>query len=323
MELMIGMKNEKLSKISVVFRAMGTDVSADIVSGDSSLVLDRAYKAMAHIKNIFADNEKIFSRFQAYSELMKINHSLDNEVKVSDKMYAVLELCVKFYELSGGYFDPRVLASLEKIGYTKDFRTNDLNSVENKEIQLEKIKCSLQGDLCLNSENKTVLIHKRIDTTGIAKGYTVDEVAQYLQKEGFVNFVVDAGGDMFAFGMDEKKEAWKIGVEGMEDDRLMLKLNNEGIATSGISRKRWQIGEKKFHHLVNPKDPENFSFDIKTVTVIAEKTVEADGRAKVLVLMGKEKGLKFANTNNIKALFLDYKGNVYLSEAIKKNIIEL
>lgn len=101
----------------------------------------------------------------------------------------------------------------------------------------------------------------------------------------------------------------------------MLKLKNEGIATSGISRKKWEAGGKKFHHLINPKDTENFSFDLKTVTVIREKTVEADGRAKVLFLMGKVKGLEFANRNNLKALFLDYKGNVYLSEKMKENVI--
>lgn len=301
---------------------MGTDISAEIFFGHL-MSKDAIVEVLEKIREIFAENEKIFSRFQEDSELSKINNSVGKEIAVSEKMFAVLQLCLKFNKISGGYFDPRIIENLEKIGYDKDFGINDFNSVESQEIELEKFETDLQEDVILNAEHKTVLIKKRIDTTGIAKGYTVDEAAQYLKSQSIGNFVVDAGGDMYAYGKNSEDQIWKIGVEGMDDNMIMLSLNNEGIATSGISRKRWIRGEKKVHHLINPKDPDNFSYDIKTVTVIEKETVEADGRAKVLVLMGKEKGLEFADKNNIKALFLDYKGNVYLSKAIKEKILNL
>jgi len=320
---MIVMNN--YNKVNLDFRAMGTDVSVEIVLGHpvskGTLGVLDAQNALEKIKEIFSENENIFSRFNPDSELSRINNNLGKEISVSKKMLEVLELCLKFNRISEGYFDPRVIETLEKIGYDKDFKTNDLNREIFEEIKLEKVSGDLQDDLIVNAAAKTVIIKKRIDTTGIAKGHTVDEAAQFLKKEGFNNFVVDAGGDMFAEGLDENGRQWTIGVEGAPDDKIILKLNNEGIATSGISRKRWVQGDKKFHHLVNPKDPENFSFEIKTVTVIEDKTVEADGRAKVLVLMGRQAGLEFANKNNIKALFLDYKGNIYISNEIKKNIL--
>lgn len=305
-------------KISENFRAMGTDVSVDIVTDDREL----AEKSIAEVKNIFAQNEKIFSRFRPDSELAKINEAIGHAVSVSPGMLAVLKLCLKFNGLSEGYFDPRVIGNLEKIGYDRDFKTNDFNTEEFRKVELEKIEGKLEDDLIIDPAEETVLVKKKIDTTGIAKGYTVDRAADFLKRQKFENFVVDAGGDMFASGLDENDKAWSIGVEGLEEGKIMLRLENEGIATSGISRKRWTIGDKKFHHLINPKDPENFSYDIKTVTVIEDKTVEADGRAKVLVLMGREKGLEFANRNKLKALFLDYKGNVYLSEKIKEHLIK-
>lgn len=321
---MINMSSNK--KISENFRAMGTDISVEIIFSDSVGMDSGAVKAIAEVKNIFAKNEKIFSRFQEDSELSKINKNLNTEINVSREMMEVLELCLKFYEISNGYFDPRIIENLERIGYDKDFKSNDFNKDEETDIKLEKMERNLAEDLILSASRRTsksiAILRKKMDTTGIAKGYTVDEAAEHLKKQGFKNFVVDAGGDMFAEGYDVEEKDWKIGIEGLENGKLMLKLNNEGIATSGISRKRWIVGNKKFHHLINPKDPENFSFDIKTVTVINNKTVEADGRAKTLVLMGKEKGLRFANENNLKALFLDYKGNVYLSEAMKECVIK-
>lgn len=318
MMLMIAMNNN-LEKIKLDFRAMGTDVSVEIIF-ESLTLKANAQKALQYVQKIFTENEKIFSRFSNDSELARINRNIGKEVAISNKMFAVLELCLKFNKISEGYFDPRIISVLEKIGYDKDFKMNDFNVSEDKKINLEKIDTNLQEDLILSSEKKTILIKKRIDTTGIAKGFTVDECARFLKKEGFKNFIVDAGGDMFAQGFNKDGKEWAVGVEGAPDDKIIIKLNQEGIATSGISRKRWKIGEKKFHHLINPKDPENFSYEIKTVTVVDKETVEADGRAKVLVLMGKEKGLEFANKNNIKALFLDYRGNVYLSNEIKKNI---
>ncbi|MCX6762162.1 MAG: FAD:protein FMN transferase, partial [Candidatus Moranbacteria bacterium] len=86
------------------------------------------------------------------------------------------------------------------------------------------------------------------------------------------------------------------------------------------SRKKWQIEGKNFHHLVNPKNPNEFSYEIRTVSVIAENTENADGRAKTLVLMGKEEGFKFAKKNKIAAIFLDYKGNIFISPEAKKYI---
>jgi thiamine biosynthesis lipoprotein len=210
---------------------------------------------------------------------------------------------------------------LEKVGYDRDFRSNDLNRKIAREIELEKITSALGDDLRVDRERGMVVAQKRIDTTGIAKGYTVDEAAQFLAEAGFRNFVVDAGGDMYISGKNNEKNPWRIGIEGIDEKKLMLELSGEGIATSGIDRKYWTVGEKKYHHLINPLDPENFSYEIKTVSVVESRTVEADGKAKVLVLMGIEKGLEFANRNNIKTLFLDYKGNIYLSDAIKRHVI--
>ena len=72
---------------------------------------------------------------------------------------------------------------------------------------------------------------------------------------------------------------------------------------------------------MNPKDPDKFSYELQTVSVIAKNTENADGRAKVLVLLGKEKGMKFARKNKIAAIFLDCKGSVSISPKAKRYIL--
>lgn len=312
------MKMENSRSLEKKFRAMGTEVQIEIVlreAGEKEMVEGALQKA----EEIFREQEKIFSRFDPESELSRINRRVGEKTEISGQMKEVLGLCLKFNRIMAGYFDPRVIESLEKIGYDRDFRSSDLN--QEKEIPaLDSFQKSLEEELKLDDVKNTVWISRRIDTTGIAKGYAVDKVAEYLKGEGFENFLVDAGGDMSACGKRSDGSVWLVGVEGLESDVVRIKLENEGIATSGISRKRWTRGEKKVHHLINPKNPSEFSHDLKTVTVVAEKTVEADGRAKSLFLMGKEEGISFANRENIKCLFLDYKNNVYVSEKFKDNL---
>lgn len=314
----------QLKSVALNFRAMGVDVSAMLIVGVNASTA-KTNTALENVQAIFKKNEKIFSRFKKDSELCRLNASVGKEMKVSPEMFSVLKLCLRFNKISKGYFDPRIISNLEKIGYDKDFNSGNFNTDKNRKIKIENIQGILAKDLILNPNNpksnkRTVLIRKRVDTTGLAKGYTVDEAASWLLKAGFFNFIIDAGGDMSVRGLTKDRKEWPIGIEGLDDRKIMLCLKNKGIATSGISRKKWTVGRKKFHHLVNPKNPRDFSWELKTVTVIEEKTVEADGQAKILFLMGKKDGLKFANRKNIKALFLDYEGNVFLSKKMKENI---
>jgi len=316
------MKNSRTDKpfeLEDAFDAMGTDVSWKIFSAEE-IDQKKQSEAKRRIRKIFQENEKIFSRFDDDSELSQLNKSKGKKFKVSEAMLRVLLFCEKFHQISGGFFDPRVLENLKKIGYEKDFRKNH-QFFKSKKTSLTKMKKDLVDDLIIFSEEKSALIKMDIDTTGIVKGYTIDRAAEFLLEEGFENFIIDAGGDMFIQGLNSDGEKWKIGIEDVADEKILLGLSGVGLATSGINRKQWTVNGKSFHHLINPKNPNEFSFDLKTVTVIREKTVEADGRAKSLFLMGRIEGLKFANKNEIKALFLDYKGNVYFSEKIKEDII--
>jgi thiamine biosynthesis lipoprotein len=301
------------------FSAMGTNISVEIVL-DKEMPEENVRKSLNEVENIFQNLEKIFSRFDPESELSKINGNLNQELDISEPMADVLKLSLKFNELFEGYFDPRIIGNLEKIGYDKDFRKNNFNISEAKEIIPEKIETLLKNNLFLDFENKKATVKKRIDLAGIVKGYTVDKASEYLKKEGFENFIVEAGGDMYASGKNTENNFWTIDVEGLPKEKIIFKIKDEGIATSGISRKRWVIGKQKFHHLINPKNPSLFSFELKSATVIAQNTAEADAQVKSLFLMGKEKGMEMANKNNLKVLFLDYKGNAYLSQKIKENI---
>lgn len=301
----------------IVFTAMSTEVAAGMIMDDSEKEAGRILDAVRHI---FLENEKRFSRFDAASELSRLNKNLNEEVSVSEKMARVLNSCLAMHKLSRGYFDPRIIADLEAAGYRKNFQSNDFEANE-EQVAPEIISEPLERDLILDFKNKKVRLKKRVDLSGIAKGFSVDEAARYLKDEKAELFFIDAGGDMYFSGLSEEGDEWRIGVEGIADEKIKLRVSNEGVATSGISRRRWTRGGQKFHHLLNPQKPGEFSFELKSVTVMAEKTETADALAKSIFLMGRQSGMEFTNANGIKALILDYRGNVYVSQKIKENLI--
>ena len=84
---------------------------------------------------------------------------------------------------------------------------------------------------------------------------------------------------------------------------MRLEVSEKAVATSGISRRKWEREGKRFHHLIHPKHPANFSFELRTVSVIADSAEEADITAKILFIQSEEERKKFTEGQNIAAVF--------------------
>jgi FAD:protein FMN transferase len=296
------------------FRALGTEISIQIIISNEK-EKEAADKDIEKVKEIYHAKQKVFCRFNQESELSRLNKNLGLIQKTLPDISYLAGRALHYNKISKGLYDPRIIGMLEKIGYGKDFRKTDF-----KKAVLPSKFSKIEGDLSQDLEVKgdMVLFNKRMDFSGIAKGYITDCAAEFLKKQGWKNFLVNSGGDMRIMGKNQEGKNWLIAIEGVPEEKMMLEITNKGIATSGISRKKWEIQGKKFHHLVNPKNPNYFSYELRTVSVIAEKTENADGRAKTLVLMGKEKGLEFSEKNKLASIFLDYKGNIFISPEAKR-----
>lgn len=295
--------------ISHSFSALGTTVDVQIVAR-SVEELEKIKCLFQDIETKYASYQKMLSRFDSESELSKINET-QGFVEVSPVLKEIAEKSLSYYLETSGMFDPRILGVLESVGYDRTF--TEIHESQKKEFS-ENLSTPLSHDLSI--EGKRIHVLKRIDFSGIAKGYITDKIAEYVYLSGFHDFIVDSGGDMFMSGKNHDGKLWTIGIEGAAKS-LVFAVERMGVATSGITRRKWTKGIERFHHLVNPINPAQFDFNLKTVTVIAESTEKADVWAKVLYLHGIEKGMHVANEKGIPCIFLDYRGNSWLSTAAK------
>ena len=307
---------KKFSKIiKSEFKALGTDIDIQIVVENNKQII----KAKNDLKKIllqYKKFEKIFSRFNDSSELSNLNTHLSAFLSVSKEMMNVVQQSLKFYKKTAGFFDPRIIGFLECIGYDRDFKSIFCSKIYQQTKEANFFERKLSQDLLI--EKNKICFRTRMDFSGIVKGHVTDCASNFLKKRGWNNFLVDSGGDMYFSGRDEKSNVWIVDIEGAPKNKLLIKLLNKGIATSGISRRKWEKNGKRFHHLINPKNPEVFSFDLKSVTVVARAVTEADVLAKTLFLMGKNLVRKYAETKKVPCAILDYRGNVWISSSIKK-----
>ncbi|MDO8565867.1 MAG: FAD:protein FMN transferase [Candidatus Moranbacteria bacterium] len=239
---------------------------------------------------------KRFSRFEKESELSRFNASEGG--KVSAELFSLLKECARFCTLTDSIFDPGILPVLEKIGY--------------RGTTVSEASTTRESFTQLIFDEGSQTIHKPknllIDLGGIGKGYIVDQVADELSKK-YVHGIVDAGGDMRILGRNREQnlDYWAIDVENPFDASqplAVLLLSECAVATSGTNRRKWRHAGREYHHLIDPKRETSAQMGVVQVTVITKRAVEADVFAKTLLILGLERGQRFAEEKNIPALFV-------------------
>lgn len=165
------------------FQALGTQCYVQIVFEDEDDKI-RAEKDLRKTEKLFKQKEKTFSRFDENSELNWFNKNLVKYQKASPGMIYLAQKCLEYYNESKGFFDPRMIVNLEVAGYEKDFKTTSFDKLKLKSFS--KFNQPLEADLKIRGE--TVCFNKRMDFSGIAKGYIIDLTGKFLIKKGWKNF---------------------------------------------------------------------------------------------------------------------------------------
>jgi thiamine biosynthesis lipoprotein len=162
----------------------------------------------------------------------------------------------------------------------------------------------------------------RVGFGGIGKGYAAER-AKYVMKEmGVQSGVVNAAGDMTAWGLQPNGKQWTIGVvDPNSKDRIFSYMNvtDMAVATSGNYEKYILIDGKKYSHTINPKTGLPIR-GIKSVTIISQNAEVADTMATPVMIMGIIPGLTMINQmKGIEAIIVDDDDKVFASNNIHFN----
>lgn len=267
------------------FWSMGTDVRVLV----PSLSAAREGGLTAAVAEIFAENERRFSRFRPDSELSRLN-AAEQPFPVSAQLFDVLRRARRYFEHTGGLFDPTIGAALIALGYDRPFAPGALD----RRTKLASVpRCSF-ADILLDESTRTVTKppHVQLDLGGIVKGWTVDAAAEILPCPA----AIDAGGDASLRGDGPDGTGWIVDIEDPQDPRrtlLNLVVRDGAVATSGANRRRWAAGGEMVHHLIDPRTGRCAASDLAQVTVLAATAERAEVLAKAAFVLGARDGERF------------------------------
>ncbi|MCA9385770.1 FAD:protein FMN transferase, partial [Candidatus Dojkabacteria bacterium] len=143
---------------------------------------------------------------------------------------------------------------------------------------------------------------QRVDLGALGKGFAIRLARNHLLACGIENFLINAGGDIYAHGINQHNNLWTASLfdpnksltSSSYKDKGIVQLKNEALACSG----GWARKVGAFHHLINPNtgDPigtnkgqkviNSTEFN-KTIYVKAKDPVIADAFATLCFLTPK------------------------------------
>jgi thiamine biosynthesis lipoprotein len=254
------------SRIRHVFTAFG-GARCEVIVCDSN---------QDDVSAIVADTyafERSLTRFDPLSELSRFNASASARVAVSPLLAELLRVCLDAYALSDGLVNAACLPALIAAGYDRSITELRRDTMNHKRPSRSTEVPALPDVLEVGDGWARLARECSIDLGGVGKGWLADRLC-----ERFDNAAINLGGDIRTRGAGPQRRGWDV---ALCDGRLVI-VRDAGIATSGISRRRWPGA----HHLIDPRTGVPARTEIAAVSVIAENALRAEVLAKGACLIG-------------------------------------
>jgi FAD:protein FMN transferase len=263
--------------------------------------------------------ERLFTTFSDTSQTNLINENAGiKPVQVNKEMYDVIERSIKISEITQGAFDISY-GSIDKRLWNFD---QNMKTLPDAKIARRMVRLINYKNIILDKEKYTVFLKEkgmRIGFGGIGKGYAADRAKYILKQNGVESGIVNASGDLTAWGYQPNKKPWTIGIANPNSSHQpfsYLNITDMAIATSGNYEKFVVINGKKYSHTIDPKTGMPVH-GIKSVTIISPNAEIADAMATPVTIMGITAGLNMINQiKNIACIIIDEQDKIYTSKNI-------
>lgn len=262
------------------------------------------------------------SSWEQTSDLSRFNAlPRDKRIALPEHFLIVLQSALQVAHESGGAFDPSIGALVDLWGFgaltpasepSPQQITQALTDAGWQKLEIEDASLRQPGSL-------------RLDFSGIAKGYAVDELARVLSSRGLNSHLVEIGGELRGTGVKPDGQPWWIDIEeppGSNREPLLLAVFNLSIATSGDYQRFSESGGARIAHTLDPRTGCPLVASSTSVSVLHQSCMLADAYATALMVMGPDEGMAFATRKNLAARFVASAGSNY-AETLSPALAEM
>lgn len=263
----------------------------------------------------YFSNKKVISKENIDSILSKIDISLSSYIdssnisrvnnnstnKIDFFLKNVINRSIEICNETNGAFDISIAPVVNAYGFGP--KSNSLKLDTNSISQY--VGCN---KIWINNN----LIHKKkesieLDVNGIAQGFSVDILSNFLKENYVSDFIINIGGEIFCSGT-KKGKPWLIAIEkpykNIQLQKYILRLSNKALATSGSYRKTKKLENKIISHTMSPITYKPVENNLISVSIMSDNCMDADAYATACMSMGLEKSIQFVKKKKIEACFI-------------------
>lgn len=257
------------------------------------------------------------------------------KVEISQNTYKVLEYALEVYADTNGAYNAGVYYSVDLYGfaartdnekrpYDRDDYTTQLP--DKKYVKAFQELSESFDDIALASQDGKYYVIKpqdvvkvegdpteynlHIDLGGIGKGYAVDVVDDMLEEAGYTNSYFSFGSSSMAINGSATSEdgKWELTFRdprgNLVEYYLTTRAANVSVSTSGDYEQYYEIGGKRYCHIIDPETGSPINNGIITATVIGGTAAEDDARTTALCCMTLKEAREYMNSEEVKQLGL-------------------
>jgi len=294
---------------------MGNHFELSVVGSEDTWAMEKIDVGVCEIQRI----ERLLTTYDEDSETSLINRNAGlAPVPVSKETFDLIERSIRISRITQGAFDITYGAVDRRLW---NFDTT-MQRLPDKETARQMVRLINYRNIILDPVNTTVLLKEkgmRIGFGGIGKGYAAERAKKVMRQEGATSGVVNASGDLTAWGYQPDGKPWTIGIvnpNAAGQVFSMLSVTDMALATSGNYEKYITIDGKRYSHTINPRTGLPIA-GIKSVTILCPNAEIADAMATPVMIMGIRAGLDMINQlKDLEAILIDDEDIVYTSDHI-------
>src|SRR6185436_8429160 len=191
-----------------VVKLMGNRFEITATSDDATRADECIMDAIEEIRRI----EKLFTTFDDSSQTNLINRNAGiTPVKVDREVFDLVARSKKISALTQGAFDI-TYGSIDKRLWNFD---KTMTSLPDPHTAKRLVRLINYRNVILDEKNCTVFLKEkgmRIGFGGIGKGYAAEKAKSLLQQKGVKSGIINAAGDLTAWGHQPNGKPWTIGI---------------------------------------------------------------------------------------------------------------
>ena len=295
---------------------MGNSFTITVTASDHKTANEHIEAAVQEIKRI----ERLLTTYNDQSQTNQVNTQAGiSAVKVDEEVFNLIERSIGISKITQGAFDISY-GSIDKSLWNFD---RSMKSLPDTQTALKMVHLIDYRNILLDRENCSVFLKEkgmRIGFGGIGKGYAAEMAKKVLIKRGVQSGIINASGDLCAWGLQPDGRKWTIGVADPDAPSSVfsyMDISDRAVATSGNYEKYITINGKKYSHTIDPKTGLPVS-GIKSVTIITTNAEFADAMATPIAVMGISAGLFLINQiPDLYCIIIDDNNKIYTSKNIR------